>query len=229
MARGSLKGWWRTTFALVAIVGIVFALTTLAIGVIAFEATHEALEQQLDHRIATETAALIDEGEDGAEGVAAAIRRREAARSTASLDFLLIDANGVRIAGGLDAQVPSSPGYVELLPYRMNGEQRIAQSLTTRLPNGHKLLVAADRAPIDEMDRSLLKLFAASFGLMLLLGIGAAWIVGTVTKRRLASIDHTAQAIIGGDLAQRVPVTGAGDEFDDVAVSLIGCSTVSAR
>ena len=52
----SLKRWSRTTFGLVTIVGIVFALTTLAIGIIVFEATHEALEQQLDHRIATETA-----------------------------------------------------------------------------------------------------------------------------------------------------------------------------
>ena len=31
----------------------------IAIGVVAFETTHEALEQQLDHRIATETQALI--------------------------------------------------------------------------------------------------------------------------------------------------------------------------
>ncbi len=220
MALGSLRGWWRTTFGLVAIVGVVLALTTLAIGFIAFEATHEALEQQLDHRIATETAALIDEGHDGPEGVTIAIRRREAARSTASLDFLLIDPNGRRLAGGLDAQVPASPGYVELLPYRLNGEQRIAQSLTTLLPGGYRLLVAADRAPIDEMDKSLLRLFAGAFGLMLVLGIFAAWIVGTVTRRRLASIDRTAQAIIGGDLSKRVPVTGAGDEFDDVAITL---------
>ncbi len=220
MRLGVGTGWWRSSFGLVAIVGIVFALTTLAIGVIAYVATHEALEQQLDHRIATETAALIDEGDDGPEGVAVAIRRREAARSTASLDFLLVDPDGRTVAGSLGATVPALPGYVELLPYERNGEQRIAQSLTTLLPGGHRLLVAADRAPIDEMDRSLLKLFVGTFGLMLVLGIGAAWIVGTVTRRRLASIHGTAQAIIGGDLGQRVPVSGAGDEFDDVAVTL---------
>jgi len=220
MRFGGSGGWWRSTFGLVAIVGMVFALLTLAIGVIAFEATHEALEQQLDHRIATETAALIAEGDDGPAGVAAAIRRREAARTTASLDFLLVDRNGRKVAGSLDARVPASPGYVELLPYLSGGEARIGQSLTTLLPGGHKLLVAADRAPIDEMDGALLKLFVGAFGAMLALGIGAAWIVGMVTRRRLASIDDTAQAIIGGDLAQRVPVTGAGDEFDNVAVTL---------
>ena len=220
MMRGARPRWWRTTFGLVASVGLVFALTTLAIGVIAFEATHEALEQQLDHRIATETAALIDEGDDGPEGVAIAIARREAAHSTASLDFLLVDPAGRKRAGSLDAQVPATPGYVELLPYRLRGEPRIAQSLTTLLPGDYKLLVAADRAPIDEMDRSLLKLFVGAFGLMLVLGIGAAAVVGAVTRRRLASIDRTAQAIIAGDLGTRVPVSGAGDAFDDVAVTL---------
>jgi signal transduction histidine kinase len=216
----SLKRWSRTTFGLVTIVGIVFALTTLAIGIIAFEATHEALEQQLDHRIATETASLIDEGDDGPGGVAAAIRRREAARSTASLDFRLVDSAGRLVAGSLDAVVPDKPGYIELLPYTRDGEQRIAQSLTTLLPSGHRLLVAADRAVIDEMDASLLKLFVGAFGVMLALGVGAAWVVGIVTKNRLSRIDHTAKAIIDGDLGRRMPVTGAGDEFDRVAETL---------
>lgn len=216
----SFKRWSRTTFGLVTIVGLVLALTTLAIGIIAFEATHEALEQQLDHRIATETAALIDEGDDGPDGVAAAIRRREAARSTASLDFRLVDSAGRPVAGSLDAAVPEKPGYIELLPYARGGEQRIAQSLTTLLPSGHRLLVAADRAVIDEMDASLLKLFVGAFGIMLVLGVGAAWVVGIVTKNRLSRIDTTAKAIIGGDLGRRMPVTGAGDEFDGVAETL---------
>ena len=215
-----MKRWWRGTFGLVALVALGFALATLAIGVVAFETTHEALEQQLDHRIAAETQALIDEGDDGPTGIAMAIRRREAARSTASLTYRLVDAAGRQVAGRLDARVPTKPGYVELLPYTEDGERRIAQSLTTTLPSGHRLLVAADRAVINEMDATLLRLFAGAFGAMLLLGIGAAWIVGAVTRARLARIDRTALAIIDGDLARRVPVTGSGDEFDSVATTL---------
>jgi signal transduction histidine kinase len=215
-----MRRWWRGTFGLVAIVALVFALATLLIGVIAFETTHEALELQLDHRIAIETQALIAEGEDGPQGVAAAIRRREAARSTASLGYRLVDPAGRTLAGKLDAVVPTTPGYVELLPYTASGQHRIAQSLTTMLPGGHRLLVAADREVIDEMDGTLIRLFLGAFGAMLLIGIGAAWAVGIVTRRRLARIDGTAQGIIGGDLARRVPVTGSGDEFDGVADTL---------
>ncbi len=215
-----IRQWWRGTFGLVVLVAFGFALATSAIGVVAFETTHEALEQQLDHRIAAETQALIDEGDDGPTGIAMAIRRREAAHSTASLSYRLVDGAGREVAGWLDARVPTKPGSVELLPYTEADDRRVAQSLTTILPSGHRLLVAADRAVIDEMDRTLLRLFAGSFGAMLLLGIAAAWIVGAVTRGRLARIDQTALAIIKGDLAQRVPVTGSGDEFDGVAATL---------
>lgn len=215
-----MKRWWRGTFGLVAAVALGFALATLAIGVVAFETTHEALELQLDHRIAIETQALIDEGKDGPEGIAIAIRRREAASSTASLGYRLVDAANTPVAGVLDAVVPVKPGYVELLPYRADGEERIAQSLTTALPGGYRLLVAADRAAIDEMDNRFIQLFLGAFGAMLLIGIAAAWVVGLVTRRRLARIDQTAAAIIGGDLSRRVPLSGSGDEFDGVAATL---------
>ncbi|WAC24725.1 sensor histidine kinase [Blastomonas sp. SL216] len=215
-----MRRWWRGTFGLVAAVALGFALATLAIGVVAFESTHEALELQLDHRIAIETQALIDEGQDGYQGVAAAIRRREAASSTASLGYRLVDVANNPVAGSLDAIVPSKPGYVELLPYKAHGEDRIAQSLTTAIPGGYRLLVAADRAAIDEMDNRFILLFLGAFGAMLLLGIAAAWLVGLVTRRRLARIDQTAAAIIAGDLSRRVPLAGSGDEFDGVATTL---------
>lgn len=215
-----MKRWWRGTFGLVAAVAVVFALATLAIGVVVFESTHEALELQLDHRIAIETQALIDEGQDGFQGVAAAIRRREAASSTASLGYRLVDADNNPIAGSLDAIVPSKLGYVELLAYRANGEDHIAQSLTTAIPGGYRLLVAADRAAIDEMDNRFILLFLGAFGAMLLLGIAAAWLVALVTQQRLARIDQTAAAIIAGDLSRRVPLAGSDDEFDGVATTL---------
>ncbi len=215
-----MKRWWRGTFGLVAAVALGFALATLAIGVVVFETTHEALELQLDHRIAIETRALIDEGKDGHEGVAAAIRRREAASSTASLGYRLVNSANNPVAGTLDAAVPAEPGYVELLPYKAGGEERIAQSLTTALPGNYRLLVAADRAAIDEMDIRFIQLFLGAFGAMLLLGIAAAWLIGVVTRRRLARIDHTAAAIIAGDLSRRVPLSGSGDEFDSVAETL---------
>ncbi|HEX7858067.1 MAG TPA: ATP-binding protein [Sphingobium sp.] len=209
---------WRTTFGLAALVSCALALTTIVIGLGAYYVTHEALEIQLDHRIATETHALLAErGEGGVAELAALIRQRDAARSTASLGYILVDMKGRRLAGQLDAVAPTEPGYLEFLHY---GEDRIAQSLTTVLPGGERLVVAADREVIDEIDATIFKLFSAAFAAMLVLGVGGAWTVGAMTRTRLRRIDRAAQAIIGGDLRQRMPVDGSGSEFDLLARTL---------
>lgn len=210
---------WRTTFGLTALVSLVFALATLVIGVLAYVVVHEAMEVQLDQRIATETRSLLARtGDGGTARLAALIHQRDAAHSTASLGYILLDPQGRRLAGAFDAQVPAMSGYVELLPYGREGS--IAQSLTTRLPDGGRLLVAVDRQVIDEMDITILKLFLAAFATMLLLAIGGAWTVGVVTQRRLRRFDDAAQAIIAGDPRQRMPLDGSGSEFDRVAQTL---------
>ena len=175
---------WRTTFGLAAIVSLGLALTTILIGLAAYYVTHEALEIQLDHRIATETQALLAErGEGGTAELASLIRQRDAARSTASLGYILVDQDGRRLAGGLDANAPPEPGYLEFLHYGHGAG--IAQALTTILPNGERLVVAADRRVIDEIDGTILKLFGTAFAAMLVLGVGGAWTVGAVTRARL--------------------------------------------
>jgi signal transduction histidine kinase len=211
---------WRSTFGLVALAGTLFAIATLIVGTVAVHVTHEALEVQLNQRIALEVQALLNEGHRGSAGIAAAIRRRDAARSTASLDYLLLDPAGHRLAGGIDLHSPIVPGYTEFLHYSRDNRPRSAQSLTIRLPDSNILIVAADRSVIYDMDDTLRRLFRMAFGALLLLGIGAAWLVGAVTRARLARIDKTALAIIDGDLAQRMPLTGAGDEFDRVSSTL---------
>jgi hypothetical protein len=210
---------WRTTFGLTAMVSLVFAIATIVIGVTAYAVLHEAMEVQLDHRIATETRALLARtGDGGTARLSTLIQQRDAAHSTASLGYILLDAHGKRLAGAFEAQVPATPGFIELLPYGRDGG--IAQSLTTRLPDGSRLLVAVDRRVIDEMDITILKLFLTAFATMLLLAVGGAWTVGMVTQRRLRRFDDAAQAIIAGDLRQRMPLDGSGSEFDRVAQTL---------
>ncbi|MFK4872512.1 ATP-binding protein [Novosphingobium sp. ZW T3_23] len=217
-----LRKMGRSTTGLVAIVGIVFAAAILAIGALSYRVTHEALEQQLNHRIAAETAGLLAEAQRrGVPAIAAAITRREAARSTASLDYLLVDDAGRHMAGSLRAKVPAKAGFEEFLHYRKPGqdEPAIAQALTTKVAGG-TLVVAADRASLDEIDRTLAILFAGALAAMLAVGTLAAGIIGGLTQRRLNSIDATAQAIISGDLARRVPRDGSGSEFDRLAGTL---------
>nr|WP_294814860.1 ATP-binding protein [uncultured Sphingomonas sp.] len=214
-----IRAPWRTTFGMAALVSLALALSTIAIGLVSYQVTHEALEVQLDHRIAMETHALLAErGGGGVADLAALIRRRDAAKSTASLGYILVDRDGHRLAGDLDATAPAEPGYLEFLHYGPG--DGIAQALTTILPGGVRLVVAADRQVIDEMDVTMLKLFSAAFAAMLVLGVVGAWTVGATTRARLRRIDGAAQAIIAGDLRQRMPVDGSQSEFDRLAHTL---------
>ncbi|MBN8829363.1 MAG: HAMP domain-containing histidine kinase [Sphingomonadales bacterium] len=212
--------FWRSTFGLVALVALVLSVATLAIGFIAFDVTHEALELQLDHRIAVETNALLAEAhDDGFAGLINAVHRREAARSTASLEYLLLDDQGRRIAGGVLATAAIRPGYTEFFRYVREGRRGVGQSLTTPVRGG-TLVVVADRQGLQEIDRTLVSLFAGTLAAMLLIGIGGAALIGWRTRLRLAHIDATALAIIDGDLGRRVPRDGSGSEFDNLAGTL---------
>ena len=62
--------------------------------------------------------------------------------------------------------------------------------------------------------------FGAGFLGACLLGFGCAVILGGYLKRRLRSISRSAEAIIGGDIRERMPVSPRRDEFDQVALTL---------
>lgn len=211
---------WRSTFGIVVLVALAFSAATLAIGAFAYEVTHEALEEQLDHRVAVETRALMAEvREGGLAGVADAIRLREDARNEASLDYLLVDRTGRPIAATISPLTPVEPGYQEHFGFRRGNNTGVGQALATPLSGG-MLVVIADRRDLAAIDRTLASLFATALAAMLALGIGAAVLVGWLTRRRLSRIDATAQAIIAGDLTQRVPRDGSDSEFDRLAATL---------
>lgn len=215
-----LRRLWRSTFGVVALVAIVFAVATIAIGGIAYIVTHEALEKQLDHRVAVETDALLHEAKEGGiASVADSIRLRESARTTSSLDYLLVDEAGRIIAATVTPLIPLKSGYEEFFRFRRGNYTGLGQSLTTPLSGG-MLVVIADRRDLKEIDRTLETLFAGALGAMLALGVGAAALIGWLTRRRLARIDTTAKAIIAGDLTQRVARDGSDSEFDRLAATL---------
>ena len=211
---------WRSTFGLVAIVAIAFALATVGIGGVAYVVTHEALEEQLDHRVSIESGALSAEArEGGLASVARTIRLRGQARTSSSLDYLLIASGGRPIAGTVMPLTSIRDGYEEFFRFRRGDYIGVGQSLTTTVPGG-RLVVIADRRDLNEIDRTLELLVAGALAAMLVLGVAAAALIGWLTRRRLARIDATAQAIIAGDLDRRVPRDDSNSEFDRLSATL---------
>ncbi len=211
----------RSTRGLVLLIAGLLSLATLILGLIVYRVSHEALERQLRHRVLVQTQGLLAARRGGGpSALVAAIGLREAEGRGEGMGYILVGARGERLAGALRAS-PPEPGWLEHLDFEDGGGARgVAQALTTALPGGGRLVVAADRAPVDAADLALLKVFAAALSITLLLGVGGAGFLGAIIQRRLAQISAAAQAIVDGDLPRRMPRDPASQEFDALAATL---------
>ena len=98
--------------------------------------------------------------------------------------------------------------------------ERLAFAKVIRLTNGHRLIVGRDIEDQREFERIIRTAFLWTLAGMALLGFGVAFIMNRHLLRRLSAITETSRIIMAGDLSQRVPLTGSGDEFDELSASL---------
>lgn len=201
----------------IALVGGGFALLTCLLGLLTYYVVHEAIEKHLDDRIMAEAEALLAAGgPQGLVGVIEVVRSREGTHTAGDLGYIVLDAKGRRVAGTLDAPVPP-PGYSEFLHYRLaDGTRGIAQTFNLPISGGGRLVVAADRSEIDQMDNIIIAMFGVATALILLVGFGSVIALRRAVSRRLALMGATAGAIMAGDLSRRMPLAGDA-EFDQVA------------
>ncbi len=197
-----------------------FVLATLLLGLLVYLAAHAALVRQLDAQI--ESTALDLKAryqEEGRQDVIESIRAREQLRSHDELGFALFGADGLRIAGNMDTGRPR-PGWSNITFVDPEEGSDPARALAIDLPDGSRLVVAADREPLEAIDQRILTIFGIASLAILLLGIVGGLILGAYLRGRIGRIGRTAEAIMSGDLTSRMPVGPRGDEFDDLARTL---------
>ncbi|MEM1381278.1 MAG: HAMP domain-containing sensor histidine kinase [Pseudomonadota bacterium] len=79
------------------------------------------------------------------------------------------------------------------------------------------LVLARDIDSLHQLRQTREDIVIRVIGVTLLLAVALGAILGTSLVRRLDNINRSVEAITEGDLARRLPVTGAGDEFDILA------------
>lgn len=198
---------------------VAYAFAMVALGGAVFFATHSAFSRQIDATIEQVSHSLQREyADDGIRGVVEAMNQTRRP-GPISLGTALFDAAGMRLAGNLHTTF-APPGWHKILFDDPLEGSDSARAKITQLPDGYRLVVAADLESLEAIDRTILAMFALALGALLLLGLGGSFLLARYLKHRLAGIETTAAAIIGGDLAQRALVGPSGDEFDRVALSL---------
>jgi len=85
------------------------------------------------------------------------------------------------------------------------------------LPSGFRLLVGRDLEERERIYGIIANAGRWSFALVVVLGLAGGFFVSRRVLSRIDAMTETAQTIMAGDLAGRLPVAGTGDELDRLA------------
>jgi len=193
------------------------AAAILLLGTAVYFAADAEFRRQQDQAISIEVADLIQEG--GRGELAREITEREKGRMPKAFGYALFDHDGKRIAGALETPRPQS-GFSRITFDDPQEGPDTARAKAVDLGNGDRLVVAVDTEAVESIDATILTLFGLAFVVVVLIGLCGALLLGRYLRHRLSAISSTANAIVAGDLNQRMPVKPDGDEFDAVALAL---------
>ena len=120
-------------------------------------------------------------------------------------------------SGASDPATPQS-GDAVAQPEGEKGHNAIA--LVLRLPNQMIMLVGRDLGEPERFRAVIKRSLMLALGMMGLGGLLIWFFVGHAALKRIDSVSDASRRIMGGDLSGRLPVTGAGDEFDRLSENL---------
>ena len=216
-----MRKWRRSAAYRIAFANfITFAVGLALLGLVVFGVMHVAFVGQLDATVSDEAQTLVDEYHTGGIGeVRDAIAVRESSTSPTRMLFAVFAPDGRRIAGSLQTDRPSL-GVHDIIFIDPQEGPDSGRGIAIDLSSRERLLVAADREWVERIDRTVISVFAVAFLVACLIAFGGAVWFGSYLRRRINSIGDTAKVIIGGDIRERMPVSGRGDEFDQLAGTL---------
>ena len=214
------RAFRTATFRLAALYVALFATSVAVLGVIVYLATAATLDRRLDTRIAGEMTVLKSGFQAGGlTRLEAEVRTHQRTQPAGPLDYLVIGSGGAPLAGDLPI-VPGRIGWSNIKNKESDGDISHRRVLVAALAGGERLAIGADREQIDELEDAIFNGFASAFGAVIALGSLGGIALSLVLLKRVETIRRTAEAIIAGDLTQRVPVRGTNDDFDRLSQTL---------
>lgn len=213
-----------TAFKLtLAILGVSAVGAGLVLGIVAWQVI-KLVDAETTQTIEAEANGLAEQYEQGGvRKLGQAIEARS--REPGSALYLLTDSVGEPLAGNIGQLPPGvldRVGFVDTTYEAADGSTKDKRALARifALPGGFRLLVGHDLADRARIGAVMVRALATS--LIFLAGLAAlgALFVARRVLRRIDAMNSSARAIMAGDLAQRLPVSGSGDELDRLALGL---------
>jgi hypothetical protein len=194
------------SFGLAVLYTLLFVASVLILGVVFYLIVQTSLDRQIASRIDAEIALLYQELTF--EGKDALVREvEERTKVSPALDYLLLDADGSRLAGNLPS-MPNTVGWTDLSerPSSRGDRPRDLRVRNVALPQGLRLAVGDDLAAMENIRSALIEALVWSLLAVPLLSLAGGLALSFGFLRRVDAITRTADAIIGGDLKQRIPM-----------------------
>jgi signal transduction histidine kinase len=208
------------SFGLAVLYTLLFVASVLILGVVFYLIVQTSLDRQIASRIDAEIALLYQELTF--EGKDALVREvEERTKVSPALDYLVLDADGSRLAGNLPS-MPNTVGWTDLSerPSSRGDRPRDLRVRNVALPQGLRLAVGDDLAAMENIRSALIEALVWSLLAVPLLSLAGGLALSFGFLRRVDAITRTADAIIGGDLKQRIPTRGTNDNFDRLSEAL---------
>jgi signal transduction histidine kinase len=118
----------------------------------------------------------------------------------------------------LDPPRPLAPGYrTGRVRFRGGAATTEAAYLLRRLDDGEWLFTGRSLGERVEFQRILESSLGLALAISVLLGLLCGFVIARYVGSRVGEMAEVADSIAGGDLAQRVPISGSGDAFDGLA------------
>ena len=213
-----------TTFRLALIYLGIFGISVLVLLVFIDWSTAGFMRRQTDAVIEAEIRGLSEQfNQRGTIGLIEAVDRRSAqSRSTRGL-YLVVRADLSRVTGNLSRwpdTIADADGWITFPVEFGEGEGDLGRARIFRLGGGLRLLVGRDIRERQEITALIRRSLAWGVGLAALLSLGGGLLLSRSVLGQIESINETSQQIISGNLGRRVPQSGTGDEFDQLAQNL---------
>ncbi|MCF8469954.1 MAG: HAMP domain-containing histidine kinase [Parvibaculum sp.] len=214
-----------STFRLAVIYLALFAASAITLLAYVYWNTAGFLARQTDEAVEVEIAGLAEQYRQGGLPLLAHTviqRSRDPGQSL----YLVLDPVGRVLAGTLDARPQVEPGPDGWFDFTYNRktldgtEVKAARARAFFLPEGFYLLVGRDVQERREIENLITNALIWAIGLTVALGLVGGLFMSRNMLARIDDINKSSRDIMEGDLSQRLPIAGTGDELDQLGRNL---------
>lgn len=224
-----IKSLLRTTAVrLSALYVILFGLVAVGLSIYMTSLTVSMLTDQTEQTLNEEVINIERAYQHG--GLPLLVRTIDRrSRQPGAFLYLIADPQGRFLAGNvasIEAGLLTNSGLlhnsVVYSRFGDSGEKIEHRAIVTviDLPNGMKLLVGRDIGEPEKFITIIRKALMIAFAAMAAGALLIWFFVGRRALRRIDQVTAASQRLMAGDLTGRLPVSGAGDEFDRLSANL---------